>query len=85
MGIFPDFNGLGGIGDLRAVVGALLTFVLIIAVCSNIAVIGRNVAKQGNTPDCLLQEPCSTAAMASVIHNAFFSDFLHYLAGRRKL
>ena len=32
MGIFPDFNGLGGIGDLRAVVGALLTFVLIIAV-----------------------------------------------------
>ena len=32
MGIFPDFNGLGGIGDLRTVVGALLTFVLIIAV-----------------------------------------------------
>ena len=31
MGIFPDFNGLGGIGDLRAVVGALLTFVLIIS------------------------------------------------------
>ena len=32
MGIFPDFDGLGGIGDLRAVVGALLTFVLIVAV-----------------------------------------------------
>ena len=32
MGVFPDFNGLGGIGDLRAVVGALLTFVLIVAV-----------------------------------------------------
>ena len=32
MGVFPDFNGLGGIGDLRAVVGALLTFVLIVGV-----------------------------------------------------
>ena len=32
MGVFPDFDGLGGIGDLRAVVGALLTFVLIVAV-----------------------------------------------------
>jgi len=32
MGVFPDFGGLGGIGDLRSVVGALLTFVLIVAV-----------------------------------------------------
>ena len=32
MGVFPDFDGLGGIGDLRAIVGALLTFVLIVAV-----------------------------------------------------
>ena len=32
MGVFPDFDGLGGIGDLRALVGALLTFVLIVAV-----------------------------------------------------
>lgn len=32
MGVFPDFDGLGGIGDLRAVVGALLTLVLIVAV-----------------------------------------------------
>ncbi len=32
MGVFPDFGGLGGISDLRAVVGALLTFVLIAAV-----------------------------------------------------
>ena len=32
MGVFPDFDGLGGIGDLRTVGGALLTFVLIIAV-----------------------------------------------------
>ena len=32
MNVFPDFDGLGGIGDLRAVIGALLTFVLIVAV-----------------------------------------------------
>lgn len=32
MGVFPDFDGLGGIGDLRAVVGALLALVLIVAV-----------------------------------------------------
>ena len=32
MDVFPDFDGLGGIGDLRAVIGALLTFVLIVAV-----------------------------------------------------
>ena len=28
MDVFPDFDGLGGIGDLRQVVGALLTIVL---------------------------------------------------------
>lgn len=32
MDIFPDFEGLSGIGDLREVVGALLMFALIIAV-----------------------------------------------------
>ncbi|WP_193095652.1 DUF6112 family protein [Brevibacterium sp. FME17] len=32
MDVFPDFDGLGGIGDLREVIGALLTFVLVIAV-----------------------------------------------------
>ena len=32
MDVFPDFDGIGGIGDLRAVIGALLTFVLITAV-----------------------------------------------------
>ena len=36
MGVFPDFDGLGGIGDLRAVVGALLTFVLIVAVLAQV-------------------------------------------------
>ena len=32
MDVFPDFGGLDGIGELREVIGALLTFVLIIAV-----------------------------------------------------
>lgn len=32
MGVFPDFDGLGGIGDLREVIGALLMIVLIVAV-----------------------------------------------------
>ncbi len=32
MDVFPDFGSVGGTSDLRAVVGALLMFVLIIAV-----------------------------------------------------
>lgn len=32
MNIYPDFDGLSGITDLRAVAGALLTLVLIVAV-----------------------------------------------------
>lgn len=32
MDVFPDFGAVGGADDLRAVIGALLTFVLIIAV-----------------------------------------------------
>lgn len=32
MDVFPDFDGLGGIGDLKQVIGALLTIVLIAAV-----------------------------------------------------
>ncbi len=32
MDIFPDFEGLAGIGDLESVVGALLTLVLVTAV-----------------------------------------------------
>lgn len=32
MNVFPDFGAIGGTGDLRQIVGALLTFVLIIAV-----------------------------------------------------
>ena len=32
MDVFPDFGGVGGVDDLRAIVGTLLMFVLIIAV-----------------------------------------------------
>ena len=32
MDVFPDFEGLGGIGELREVIGALLMIVLIVAV-----------------------------------------------------
>ena len=50
MGVFPDFDGLGGIGDLRAVVGALLTFVLIVAVLMLIvcAIIWAVASSSGN-------------------------------------
>lgn len=32
MDVFPDFDGMSGIGDLQEVAGALLMFVLVIAV-----------------------------------------------------
>lgn len=32
MDVFPDFGSVGGTADLRAIVGALLMFVLVIAV-----------------------------------------------------
>lgn len=32
MNVFPDFDGLSGIGDLREAAGALLMFVLVVAV-----------------------------------------------------
>ena len=32
MDVFPDFGGVGAAGDLRTIIGALLMFVLIIAV-----------------------------------------------------
>lgn len=32
MDVFPDFDGLRGVGDLREVIGTLMTFVLIAAV-----------------------------------------------------
>ena len=50
MDVFPDFDGLGGIGDLRAVIGALLTFVLIVAVLMLIvsAMVWAIAAANGN-------------------------------------
>ncbi|MGO1183965.1 MAG: DUF6112 family protein [Micrococcaceae bacterium] len=50
MDVFPDFDGLGGIGDLRQVVGALLTFVLIVAVLMVIvsAIIWAIASANGN-------------------------------------
>jgi hypothetical protein len=32
MNVFPNFDGLSGVGDLKTVIGAALTIVLIIAV-----------------------------------------------------
>ena len=37
MDVFPDFGGVGGAGQLRSIVGALLMFVLIVAVLMLIA------------------------------------------------
>jgi hypothetical protein len=37
MNVFPDFGGVGATGELRAVVGALLMFVLVISVLMLIA------------------------------------------------
>lgn len=50
MNVFPDFQGLSGIGDLREVVGALLTFVLVIAVLMLIvcAIIWAVASAHGN-------------------------------------
>ena len=50
MDVFPDFDGLGGIGDLRAVIGARLTFVLIVAVLMLIvsAIVWAIAAANGN-------------------------------------
>ena len=50
MDVFPDFDGLGGSGDLRAVIGALLTFVLIVAVLMLIvsAIVWAIAAANGN-------------------------------------
>lgn len=50
MNVFPDFHGLSGIGDLREVIGALLTFVLVIAVLMLIvcAIIWAIASAHGN-------------------------------------
>lgn len=48
--MFPDFGGLGGAADLRAIVGALLTFVLITAVLMLIvcAIVWAVASSSGN-------------------------------------
>ena len=50
MDVFPDFDGLAGISDLKQVVGALFMFVLIIAVLMLIvsAIIWAVSASSGN-------------------------------------
>lgn len=50
MDVFPDFGSIGGSSDLRTVVGALLTFVLIIAVLMLIvsAIIWAIASSTGN-------------------------------------
>src|SRR5690625_6071259 len=50
MDVFPDFDGLEGIGELREVIGALLTFVLVIAVLMLIvcAIVWAVAAANGN-------------------------------------
>ncbi|MFK4763093.1 DUF6112 family protein [Microbacterium sp. ZW T5_45] len=50
MDVFPDFGGVGGAADLRAIVGALLMFVLVIAVLMLIvcAIVGAIASSSGN-------------------------------------
>lgn len=50
MDVFPDFGGVGGAADLRAIVGALLMFVLIFAVLMLIvcAIVWAIASSSGN-------------------------------------
>lgn len=51
MNVFPNFDGLSGVGDLKTVIGAALTIVLIIAVLMIIvsAIIWAIATGTGNT------------------------------------
>ena len=51
MDVFPNFDGLSGIGDLKTVIGAALTIVLVIAVLMIIvsASIWAIASSTGNT------------------------------------
>lgn len=51
MNVFPNFDGLSGVGDLKTVIGAALTIVLIIAVVMIIvsAIIWAIATGTGNT------------------------------------
>ena len=50
MNVFPDFSGLGGIGDLKVALGAALTIILIVAVLTIIisAIVWAIVTSTGN-------------------------------------
>lgn len=50
MNVFPDFDGLGGIGDIKLAIGAMLTIVLIVAVLMLIvcAIIWAVASSSGN-------------------------------------
>ena len=51
MNVFPNFDGLSGVGDLKTVIGAALTIVLVIAVLMIIisAIIWAIATGPGNT------------------------------------
>ncbi|MES2093482.1 MAG: DUF6112 family protein [Actinomycetota bacterium] len=50
MNVFPDFGSISGIGDLKVVIGAMLTIILIFAVLMIIisAIIWANATSTGN-------------------------------------
>lgn len=50
MNVFPNFDSLGGIGDISTVIGAMLTVILIVAVLMLIvcAIIWATAASTGN-------------------------------------
>lgn len=50
MSVFPDFDSLSGVGDIKLVIGAMLTIVLIVAVLMLIicAIIWATAASTGN-------------------------------------
>ena len=52
MNVFPDFGGLGGIGDLKVIIGAALTIILIVAVLMIIvsAIVWAIATSTGNPP-----------------------------------
>ncbi len=51
MNVFPNFDGLSGIGDLKTVIGATLTIVLVVAVLMIImcAITWAIASSTGNT------------------------------------
>ena len=50
MSVFPDFGSMSGIGDLKVVIGAMLTIILVVAVLMIIvsAIIWATTTSTGN-------------------------------------